>query len=62
LLNYYTTKLERIKRKIDRIKSKGEEITPNENTALLIAEAEKRLLEEFIDDLKEMEKQSESRD
>lgn len=56
MLNYYTTKLDRIKRKIDRIKSKGEEITQNENTALLIAEAEKRLLEEFIEDLQEIEK------
>lgn len=57
MLNYYTTKLERINRKIDKLKSKldiGNEITFNEQTALLIAEAEKRLLEEFIDDLKEM--------
>ena len=56
MLTYYTTKLERINRKIDRLKSKSEELTVNENTALLIAEAEKRLLEEFIEDLKEMEK------
>jgi hypothetical protein len=55
VLTYYTTKLERIKRKIDRLKNK--ELTVNEQTALLIAEAEKRLLEEFIDDLKEMEKE-----
>jgi len=60
VLNYYIGKLERVNRKIDRLKDKlelGNEITFNEQTALLIAEAEKRLLVEFIDDLKEMEKE-----
>ena len=60
MLNYYIGKLERVNRKIDRLKDKlelGNEITFNEQTALLIAEAEKRLLVEFIDDLKEMEKE-----
>ena len=55
MLNYYIGKLERVNRKIDRLKDKLElenEITFNEQTALLIAEAEKRLLEEFIEDLK----------
>lgn len=55
MLNYYIGKLERVNRKIDRLKNKlelGNEITFNEQTALLIAEAEKRLLEEFIEDLK----------
>ncbi len=54
MLNYYKTKLERINRKIEKLKDKlelGAEVTFNEQTALLIAEAEKRLLEEFIDDL-----------
>lgn len=58
MLTYYTAKLERINRKIDKLKSKlelGNESTFNEQTALLIAEAEKRLLEEFIDDLKAMD-------
>lgn len=57
MLNYYINKLERINRKIERLKDKlefGNEITFNEQTALLIAEAEKRLLEEFIEDLKAM--------
>ena len=59
MLNYYIGKLERVNRKIDRLKDKLDfenEITFNEQTALLIAEAEKRLLEEFIADLKAMEK------
>lgn len=58
MLNYYISKLERVNRKIDRLKGKldlGNEITFNEQAALLIAEAEKRLLEEFIDDLKKIE-------
>lgn len=58
VLNYYISKLERVNRKIDRLKDKldfGNEITFNEQAALLIAEAEKRLLEEFIDDLKKIE-------
>ena len=54
MLNYYKTKLERINRKIERIKDKyklGDELPFNEQAALLVAEAEQRLLEEFIDDL-----------
>ena len=57
MLTYYSTKLERINRKIERAKEKiklGDEISFNEQAALLIAEAEKRLLEEFIEDLKLM--------
>ena len=59
MLNYYIGKLEIVNRKIDRLKDKlefGNEITFNEQAALMIAEAEKRLLVEFIDDLKAMKK------
>lgn len=55
MIKYYIGKLERVNRKIERLKDKlelGNDITFNEQTALLIAEAEKRLLEEFIEDLK----------
>lgn len=50
---YYNRKLERTKRMIEKLKpSLDEELPVNEKTKLLILEAEKRLIEEFIEDLK----------